>query len=153
MTGTESDKDKEALKSWYQGLLKTVVREMIKLNAVAGTAVEAKPVWVSPYKILIAKVWEISQKSQFVWTISGEGAVTDYIKGSLAATPREAARHFSMKWQMDADRLLELAKNGTPVDDSRNHMGAYTKTLIGYAESLYDLASNEAIWKQKPQDK
>ena len=151
MTVTISDADVEGLKSWYQGLLHTVVREMIKIGAIAGTAVEARPVWISPFKILIAKVWDASQKSQFIWAISGEGVITDHINGSLAATSREVARHFSLKWQVDADRLLHLAQNKPTVENSEQHMKAYTSQLIGYAESLYDLADRDDVWQQKPE--
>lgn len=111
MTEANAAMDKEALKTWYTKLLYAMVREMIKIGAVSGTAAEARPVWISPYKVLIAKVWEASQKSNFIWTISGEAVITDHIAGNVAATPREAARHFSLKWQMDADRLLEVAKS------------------------------------------
>jgi hypothetical protein len=151
MTGTTSEVDKEALKSWYQGLLHTVTREMIKTGAINGTAVEARPVWISPFKILIAKVWDASEKSQFIWTISGEDVITDHIKGSLATTSREAARHFSLKWQGDADRLLHVATNKPSIENSELHMKAYTTKLIGYAESLYDLAARDDVWQQKPE--
>ena len=151
MTGTISDANVEGLKPWYQGLLHTIVQEMIKTGVVDGTAVEARPVWISPFKILIAKVWDASQKSQFIWAISGEGVITDHISGSLATTSREAARHFSLKWQVDADRLLHVAKNKPLVENSEQHMKAYTSQLIEYAESLYDLADRDDVWQQKPE--
>ncbi len=151
MTEQNPDMDKEALKSWYTKLLYAVVREMVKTGAVPGPAAEARPVWISPNKVLIAKVWEASQKSNFIWTISGEAVITDHIAGNLAATPREAARHFSLKWQMDADRLLEVAKSkGANTEAS---MEAYTTRLIGYAEYLYDMASRDDAWQQRPPGK
>jgi hypothetical protein len=149
MTATETGEDKEALKSWYQGLLHTVTREMIKTGAVGGTAVEARPVWISPFRILIAKVWDTSEKSRFFWAISGEAVTTDHIKGSLATTPREAARHFALKWQVDADRLLHIAQNKPSTGNSEKHMKAYTDNLIEYAESLYNLAGRDDVWGQR----
>jgi len=130
-----------------------MTREMIKIKAVAGPAVEARPVWVSPYKILIARVWEASQKSNFIWTISGDSVITDHIAGNLAATPREAARHFSLKWQMDADQLLLVAKNKASGKDTQENMVAYTDKLIQYAEALYDLAARDDVWQQRPPGK
>jgi len=150
MTESNVDMGTEAIKAWYTKVLHAMTREMIKIKAVAGPAVEARPVWLSPYKILISRVWEASQKSDFIWTISGEGVITDHIAGNLAATPREVVRHFSLKWQMDADQLLLLAKNKSPVKDTEEHMEAYTTKLIQYAESLYDLASRDDVWQQKP---
>jgi len=150
MTDSNTETEKEAIKSWYTKQLYAVTNEMIKIKAVVGPAVEARPVWISPYKILIAKVWEASQKSEFIWTISGEGVITDHIAGNLATTPREVVRHFSLKWQMDADQLLDLAKNKAPVADSEEHMEAYTNQLIQYAESLYDLSTQDDVWQQGP---
>ena len=146
MTESRTDADKEALKSWYKPLLDTVVKDMLRLKAVTGTAVEASPVWVLPYKILISKVWGMGQKNRFIWTISGEDVITDHIPGRLAATPKEVARHFSLKWQMDADQLLFLAKNKAPARNSELHMKEYTEKLIRYSESLYDLTTRDEAW-------
>lgn len=150
MNKQSSDAHDEALKSWYTKSLDAVAREMIRLGAVTGTAIEARPVWISPYKVLIAKVWDVSQKSKFIWTISGDGVVTDHIAGPVATTPKEAARHFSLKWQMDADRLLQLAKNKLPVENAEINMEAYTNKLIQCAEYLYDFTSRDDVWQQKP---
>ena len=149
MTDSNAAMDKKALKTWYTRLLYAVVREMIKIGAVSGTAAEARPVWISPNKVLIAKVWEASQKSNFIWTISGEAVITDHIAGNVATTPRDAARHFSLKWQMDADQLLALAKNRPPAENTEAHMEGYTDKLIQYAEYLYDMASRDEVWQQK----
>ena len=147
MTKSEAELEREALKGWYKPLLDGVVQEMLKRNAVVGTAVEATPVWIFPNKILIAKVWGMGQKTRFIWTISGDGLITDHIPASMAATPRDAARHFSLKWQMDADRLLALGNSKTPAVDKRSSMGNYANKLIKDAEALYDLAERDDIWQ------
>lgn len=147
MTESKAEKDRVALQSWFKPLLDKVVKEMLDRNVVTGTAVEASPVWMLPYKILIAKVWGIGQKTRFIWTISGEAVITDHIPGSMAATPRDAARHFSMKWQMDADRVTAVGKSKRPVEGAQQHMGNYANKLIRDAEALYDLTEHEEIWK------
>lgn len=149
MTESNTDTEREAIKSWYTALLHSLTREMIRVKAVIGPAVEARPVWISPHRVLIARVWEASQKSDFIWAISGEHAVTDHIAGNMAATPREAARHFSLKWQMDADRLLDITKNKPTVEGTQENMEAYTNTMIQHAESLYDMANRDDVWQQK----
>ena len=150
MTESNHDTDKEALKSWYMALVDKNVREMAKVGAIAGTAIEGKPIWVLPYKILIAKVWDVSQKSDFIWTISGEGVISDHIPGPMAATPRDAAKHFSLKWQMDANKLRELAMTKTTGADVKENMDAYTNELIQYAEALYEVVSRDEFWGQMP---
>ena len=147
MTETKTDTDKEAIKSWYKPLLDAVVLEMQARKIVAGTAVEASPVWIFPNQILIAKVWGMGQKNRFIWTISGDAVVTDHIPGSMAATPKDAARHFSLKWQMDADRLIALGHTKRMVDGAQQHMGDYANKLIRNAEALYDLTERDEIWQ------
>ena len=146
MTETKPSLNEEDLKAWYKPLLDAQVQDMIKSKWVTGTAVEARAVWILPYKILVAKVWDATQKSKFFWIITGESVATDHIPGHLATTAKDVARHFALKWQMDADKLLELAsKRGFP-GSTKESMEAYTKTLIQYAENLYDLTTLDEFW-------
>jgi hypothetical protein len=146
MTESQTEKDNEARRKWFKPILDDVVKEMIARKAIVGAAVEANPVWAIPHQILIAKVWGMGQKNRFIWTISGEGVITDHIAGSMAATPKDAARHFALKWQMDADRLRQLGDSKSPVANTDPHMGNYADKLIKDAESLYDLTEREEIW-------
>ncbi len=146
MTESKTENDNEALKKWLKPILDDVVKEMIARKAIVGAAVEASPAWAFPNQILIAKVWGMGQKTRFIWTISGEGVITDYFAGSMAATPKDAARHFALKWQMDADRLREVGSSKSPVGNTETHMGSYADKLIKDAEFLYDLTEREEIW-------
>jgi len=150
MAESSADDEADAVRSWYKSLLDKVVKEMVRVEVVTGAAVQASPVWMVPYEILIAKVWGYSHESQFVWTASVDKLIADHIAGHLAATPRDVARHFAMKWQMDADRLLNLEKNTAAVEIAGMNMQAYAKQLIQHAESLYDLAERDDVW-QEPQ--
>lgn len=143
---SETENEREALKNWFKPLLDNVVQEMLKRKAVTGTAVEASPAWAFPNKILIAKVWGMGQKNRFIWTITGEGVITDYIAGKIAATPKEAARHFALKWQVDADRLLAVGMAKGRTNDAQAQMSNYANKLIKDAESLYELTEREEIW-------
>lgn len=144
----KKDKNNE-LRTWYKKTLEDTVKEMVKTKAVTGAAIEAVPMWTVPFKILIAKVWDATQKSQFVWTIAGEDAVTDHIPGPMAANPQEAARHFAMKWQLDAERLQVTAKDDPKARHRGEVVGIYTDKLVAKAEALYDLATQDEIWKRK----
>lgn len=146
MTESKVDTDKEQLKAWYKPLLDAVVQEMLKRNAVVGTAVEAAPIWVFPDKILIAKVWGMGEKRRFIWVISGDGVVTDHIPGKMATTPKDVARHFSLKWQMDADRFRALGTQKVQLKISKVHLESYVNKLIQSAETLYELTERDDIW-------
>lgn len=148
MTEPNVDAGTEAFKAWYKAQLDAVVKEMLRIEAVSGAAVEAVPVWAAPNQILIAKVWQAGRKNYFIWTISGESVHTDHIKGSMAGTPRDAARHFSLKWQMDADRLTNLAKKKAPDGKTQAKVEAFANKLIQQAEFLYSLVEQDAGWEQ-----
>jgi hypothetical protein len=152
MTENQVVADGKALKPWYKGVLDGVVRDMLKAGAVVGTAVEATPVWAVRNEILIARVWGAGQKSSFIWTISGEGMITDHIAGSVAATPRDVARHFSLKWQMDAERLFQIARRKDVPANAAKQIETYAGRIIQCAERLYDLASRDDIWQHQLTD-
>lgn len=147
MTESNTDTDNEAIRAWYKSALDKVVREMVKIQAITGAAVDAAPMWMVPYKILIARVWDSSQKTQFIWTISGDGVTTDHVPGSMATTPQDVAKHFSMKWQLDADNIMELAKSKAPGGKPEPHMEAHAQKLIEQAENLYGLTMVDDYWK------
>ena len=148
MTESNADADQEAIESWYKTLLDSTVKEMVRIKAVSGVAVQASPAWMLPHEILISKVWGINQESDFVWSISIDKFIADFVAGTVAPTPREAARHFSLKWQMDADRLLHMEENKAPVAKPDIDLKAYSKQLIQHAETLHDLANRDESWEQ-----
>jgi len=149
MAESNAQADAEASKSWYTGLLDQVVKEMIRVKAVTGTAVQASPVWMVPNEMLIAKVWGVTNESDFIWTISVDKLISDYIAGHLAATPRDVARHFSLKWQMDADRLASFGQDAAANADVDERMKEYSGKLIQYAETLYDLSNRDHVWEER----
>lgn len=149
MADATADADTKALEAWYKSLLDQVVQEMIRLKAVTGVAVQAAPVWMVPYEILIAKVWSINNEHDFVWSVSVDKLIADYIAGSLAATPREVARHFSLKWQMDADRLLSREHNKLAVEKQDARMQDFSNKLIRHAETLYEMANRDDVWQER----
>jgi hypothetical protein len=46
-------------------------------------------------------------------------------------------RHFSLKWQMQANTIL---------NDENTEQSDFANLLIGRAEGLYDMCENEEIW-------
>jgi hypothetical protein len=133
-------------RSWYKKRLDQLVEEMLRSKAVSGAAVDATPVWAAPELVLLAKMWDASQRRNFIWAITGDGVVTDHIAGNVAATPQEAARHFSLKWQMDAERFLGMARGAGSSEKTTAQLEAFSKRLVASAELLYDFASRDELW-------
>jgi hypothetical protein len=128
-------------------MLDDLVKKMIRIGAISGVAVDAAPVWGAENQLLIAKIWDTANKSQFIWAITGELAVTDHIPGTMAVNPRDVARHFSYKWQMDADRLAEMANTDQQIANTSANIEAQSKKIIQLAESLYSLTEQDEVWK------
>ena len=121
---------REELAAWVKQNFDKAIEDLIDSNVVESLLLEAKPAWVFPFSILIGKVRENGHAGDFLWFICGEGP-TDSIPGSCAASPREAARHFALKWQLDASR-----------DERLN------EELSERAGALYQLADDEKLWVQ-----
>ncbi len=137
--------DREELKAWVKQRLNAAVKELIDKGAFGSLLVEAKPAWVFPFQVLIGKVREKDQPKAFDWFICGE-VPTDLIDYRTAATPRDAARHFVMKWQLKAARQQDLAATSPtgPVPESTDLVGS---KLADKAEALYALVDDAELWQ------
>jgi len=92
---------------------------------------------VSRYLIPFLAVWKLNLIDKTsVWVITGD-LPSDHIDISLAKTAREAVKHFSFKWQMQADGLI----NSNEPEQVR-----FGKLLISRAESLYQLSEEDKMW-------
>ena len=65
----------------------------------------------------------------------------------MAVTPRDVARHFSYKWQMDADRLAEMANTDSQIANTSANIQAQSEKIIQLAEALYSLTERDDVWK------
>jgi hypothetical protein len=130
MDKTGSAVPNEKLNAWIKQHMDSAVRELMDLGLAEGVIVEAKPAWVFPFTLLIGRLREHGQLGGFDWFICGD-APTSHVSSTVAATPREAARHFALQWQIDA------ARQGDAGED-----------LARKAEALYELVEQDSLWEQ-----
>jgi len=106
-------------------------------------------VWTLPHRLFIGRIWPKSDKNRAYWVISGCDIPTDHIEGSLAETARDAARHFSLKWQLQSSRLesLEAADEPSEAGDGVDWQ-TVAQRLQAQAEGLYLLVEKEEIWRR-----
>lgn len=135
----------DEFRSWWKPLLDETVQRLIKAGAVSGAAVEAAPVWMAPNSILLARVWSAADKRNFIWAVSGPDVFPDHIAGNLAVDPQAAARHFSLKWQMDAERLRQIGAGRSGAQGER--IAKQADELVRRAEMMYDLSAQDEIWR------
>lgn len=132
LTENLDNHQKAEMRAWVQLQLDAAVQELMNNGVVESLLVEAKPAWIFPLQILIGEIREQGDSRQFKWFICGE-VPTDHLNSADASTPREAARHFAMKWQLDAARDQE----------------GFDKQLADKAEALYALVDDARLWPQQ----
>lgn len=118
----------EELAAWIKKNINDSVSYLMGQSLFDSVMVEAKPVWVYPFGVLIGMARGKELTGQTVWFIN-DGERKDHLSGGEVSTPREAARHFALKWQMDASR-------GEAIDTE----------LVKKAEALYEFSENDLLW-------
>ena len=134
----------ENLDDWIKDQLAWTIDELTKTQLFDESTVEARWTWAHKNQVLIGQVRRVRDPI-FYWFVSVERIFTDIVDGGVASDSREALRHFTLKWQLGAERLEELddaAKSQLPgtVDKAK------TDQLRAYAERLYRLTELENIW-------
>lgn len=138
---------KEELNSWIKTQLNIAVQKLMKNGNIDSLIVEAKPAWVLPFQILIGRIRAQGQSNEFDWFICGEVPM-DYLESTVASSPREAARHFAMKWQLGAARYQELVDQDSSDDAAIKNRQDAIEQLVEKSEALYALADDTRLWLQ-----
>jgi len=128
MNPSETAQADAKLNAWIKQVLDAAVQQLLARALSDSVVVEAKPAWVFPYTLLIGRFRDHGRKTGFDWFICGDAPLS-HVSSKVAATPREAARHFALQWQLDAARLGEAGVE-----------------LVRKAEALYELVQQEALW-------
>jgi len=128
---------KEMTQEQQQEWMRKQYQVATKYLAQKGMVTESVIVDESRYIVPLMAVWKLKLlDGSYMWVLCGD-LPTDHSAIEVAPTAREAIRHFSFKWQMQADGLLK-SDQAEQVD--------FAKLLIARAEDLYDLYSNDKLW-------
>jgi hypothetical protein len=117
------------LNAWIKQSLDAAVQQLLARGLSDSVVVEAKPAWVMPHALLIGRFRDHGRHTGFDWFICGDAPLS-HVSSKVAATPREAARHFALQWQLDAARA-----------------GGAGAELVKKAEALYELVQQDALWQ------
>ncbi len=108
-----------------------------KYLATKGLVTDSVVVEDSRYLVPVLAVWKLKMlDGTFFWVISGD-LPTDHNAIEVAPNAREAVRHFSLKWQMQAENLLNTGDK---------EQEEFAKLLISRAEGLYGMHQQEKLW-------
>ena len=92
----------------------------------------------SRYLVPLLALWKLtSLDGKKFWVLCGD-LPSDHSSFDVAPNAREALRHFSLKWQMQAENLLQA---------NTDEQNDFANLLIGRADGLYKLYDDESLWK------
>lgn len=140
----------EAFTKWVQGQINAMGRHAHTSGLVA-TEATGQMIWAVPHEVFIGKVWPAQNRRTTYWVVAGEGLPTDHIAAELAATPRDAARHFALKWQLESVHLSSLSEpeRSARTDADASRRVDWTQigtTLKRQAELLYGYVERDDLW-------
>ena len=117
------------LKSQYQQANRYMANKGIVVNKVV--------VEKSRYLVPNLAIWLLKDKHEKkYWVINGVLS-GDHAQAETAKNAKEVTRHFSMKWHLQAEKLL------ASEDENQKKWG---KELVNHAENLSQLYKNTTIW-------
>lgn len=131
MTSNDSEiPSREEVSAWMRKQLRLAVTGSEERGIFDESLVEVKPAWNLPMRLVVGIVRAHRDPRSAHWFICGEVPL-DYLPPDTVASPREALRHFALKWQLDAERTGDPEK---------------AQALIGDAEAIYAVAEEPAFW-------
>jgi hypothetical protein len=142
-----ADNISSELAAWSREQLNIAIDELIRAGELDGVLLEARPAWAFPRSTVIGKVREQGEHDLFYWVICGDPPV-DYINATMAATPREAARHFAMKWQLEAARHREPQVRKKLDPEGKRDWDTLCDALETRALSLFRLVDADSLWNR-----
>lgn len=146
MSGTNDNGTGGPGSEWTREILDKAVQDIERLGIFPDELVEARAVWSLPEKVMIGQVRVANEPASFRWFICGD-LPTDHISSSAASNAREALRHFSLKWQLDAERYGDPATRRAHSLDETKDWERMTKQLIAKAEELYEMTEDDRLWQ------
>ncbi|TRX56918.1 DUF4826 family protein [Thalassomonas sp. M1454] len=141
MTQENQPRDvKELTEEESQQLIRNLYLKATKYLADKGIVTNSVTAEDSRYLLPIVSVWKLNTLADgTLWVISGE-VPCDHIPVKAAATAQEALRHFSMKWQLQAENIMQSSRG----DETQVK---FAQLLVKRAEGLHHLCNDEKLWK------
>ncbi|WP_076537682.1 DUF4826 family protein [Shewanella sp. UCD-KL21] len=136
---TTAQQDPEQLRQeWVKTQFQKANRFLAEKGVIPSKVIADESRYLVPY----LAIWKMESKQptkQTFWVMSGD-LPSDYVDVKVAATARDAIRHFSMMWQLKAENLH---KSGATRDETQLK---FANLLVSRAESLYKMHGDEKLW-------
>jgi hypothetical protein len=120
---------------WVREQYQRANKHLAEQGVLFESVVTEESRYLAPY----VAVWKIkSTEGKYYWVISGD-VPADAIPYEAEKNAQETLRAFSMRWQLQAENILQSNTNDQLRQD-------FAKLLITKAEMVYDLFANENNW-------
>lgn len=133
------------LVDWSREQLSIAVDSLMREGVFNGNLLEVKPAWAFPEEFVIGRVREQGEVRSYIWVICGT-APFDFLSSAIASTPREAARHFTMKWQLEAERHRDPAVQKKVDPTAQKDWTSLCDALEARASTLFKLVETDSLW-------
>jgi len=124
----------EQKQKWTRDQYQAATKYLAEKGVVTHSVQDAESRSLAP----LFAIWKLTSiEGKSYWVLSGD-LPKDHIGADMAPDAREAVRHFSLKWQMQAANLLKS-------DDEEQH--TFANLLVVRAERLYELCEHDPLWQ------
>ncbi|MFT5758035.1 MAG: hypothetical protein ACI9LM_002774 [Alteromonadaceae bacterium] len=129
----QQEMNEQEQQEWVRNSYKTATKYLADKGMVTESVVESQ----SRYLVPALAVWKLNLLDKTsAWVICGD-LPTDHANTDVAVNARDVIRHFSFKWQMQAENV---GKSGQKEQEE------FANLLISRAEGLYGLYEKEELW-------
>ena len=135
------DEEREAFVRWVREQHGMMARYAAGRGLI-GEDAEGVPVWSIPHQIFVGRFYDKSAREGGYWYIAG-ALPSDHIPANVAATPRDAVRHFALKWQLQAAQIEE---GGQSDEERLVDFANAAENLTKSAEALFALVETDSLW-------
>lgn len=130
-------KTPEDLASWVREQFQRANKHLAENGILFDTVVTQDSRYMAPN----VAVWKIKDtEKKLFWVISGD-LPADALPASVAKTARDAIKHFSLSWQLKAEKIMSNISSSQVQRD-------YAALLTKKADMLYTVQENEKWWQE-----
>ena len=133
-----AEQQEELRQEWIREHFQKANKFLAEKGIIPSKVIVDESRYLAPY-VAVWKMQSKQPKKQTFWVMSGD-LPSDYVDVKMAATARDALRHFSMMWQLKAENLKQSGATREPTQ------AKFAQLLVSRAESLYHIHNDEKLW-------
>ncbi|GAA5215175.1 DUF4826 family protein [Corallincola platygyrae] len=139
---SEQQDNREALQGWVREQFQKAQKHLASKGIIPARVLEKESRYLPP----LVSVWKIEtadKPAKTVWVISGD-LPSDHVEAGAADSAREVLRYFGLRWQMQAEQIIQQGPNADKTQKE------FAGMLISRAEGLAQMYDNQALWANEP---